>query len=128
MKNNFGSQGPDAGSRFAERRSAPRFEFVAPIEMIDSITRTHISSRVTQISQNGCFAEVPSPLTDNSIIQLRIQRDEGAFETLARVIYNRPEVGLGLLFIDTAPDQLKLLAAWLDELKGSRRQASCRES
>jgi hypothetical protein len=119
MKNNFGSQGPDAGSRFAERRSAPRFEFVAPIEIIDSITRTHISSRVTQISQNGCFAEVPSPLTDNSIIQLRIQRDEGAFETLARVIYNRPEVGLGLLFIDTAPDQLKLLAAWLDELKGS---------
>jgi hypothetical protein len=118
MKHNFRSQRPDAGSRFAGRRSVSRFEFIAPVAIIDPVTKTHISGSVTEISQRGCFTEVPSPLTDDSIIQLRIQRDEGAFETWARVIYNRPGVGLGLLFIDTAPDQSKLLAAWLDGLKG----------
>jgi hypothetical protein len=117
MKDNFGSQRPDAGSRFAERRSVPRFEFVAPVEITDPIKNTHIEGHVTEISQNGCFAEFSSLVTTNSIIRLRIQKGAGAFETWARVVYNRAGAGLGLLFIDTAPDQWKLLAAWLVGLK-----------
>ena len=119
MKGNFWSQPPNADSRFAERRSVPRHDFVAPIENTVPIRKTHISSDVTEISQRDCFAEVPRSLADNPIIQLRIQRDESTFETLGRVIYNRPGIRLGLVFIDTAPDQSKLLPAWLDGLKGS---------
>jgi hypothetical protein len=62
MKDNFWSQPPNAGSRFAERRSVPRFEFVAPVEITEPIKKTHISGGVTEISQRGCFAEVPRPL------------------------------------------------------------------
>jgi hypothetical protein len=119
MKDNFWSQPPSAGSRFAERRSVPRFEFVAPVEITEPIKKTHISGRRYRNQPKRLFCRSPAPLADNSIIQLRIQRDKGAFETWGRVIYNRPGVGLGLVFIDTAPDQSKLLAAWLDGLKGS---------
>jgi hypothetical protein len=107
---------PDAGSRFADRRSAPRFAFVAPVEMVDPITKTRASGQIIEISQHGCFAEVPNPPTIGSVIQLRIQ-NVGAFETWARVVHNRSGIGLGLRFIDTAPDQARLLTVWLEELQ-----------
>ena len=43
MKDYFWSQPPNAGSRFAERRSVPRFEFIAPVEITEPIKKTHIS-------------------------------------------------------------------------------------
>jgi PilZ domain len=111
---------PDAGSRFGERRAVPRFAFIAPLEIDEPITGTHMSGRVTEISQKGCRAEVANPLPVNSIIQLRISSHECVFETWARVIYDRQGVGMGLFFIQTAVDQSKLLEAWLAELKGSQ--------
>jgi hypothetical protein len=117
MKDTYGRQHPDAGSRYAERRAAPRFELVAPVEITEPISKTYTEGRVVDVSQHGCFAEVVSSLTKNSIVQLRIRRDEGAFETWARVVYNRPDIGLGLFFINTTPDQGKLLASWLVGLK-----------
>ncbi|MFY9530802.1 MAG: PilZ domain-containing protein [Candidatus Acidiferrales bacterium] len=113
------SHPPDAGSRFGERRSVPRFAFIASLEIDEPLSNTRISGRVIEISQKGCCAEVANPLPVNSFIQLRIKRDEAAFETWARVIYDRQGVGMGFLFIRTAADQSKVLDTWLVELKGS---------
>lgn len=116
MKDRSWNQPPDAGSRFAERRSVPRFAFSAAVVLTDPFTKTDISGRITEISQKGCLAEVHNPLPPNSVVQLRVEPDERSFHTWARVIYDRPGFGLGLLFIGTAPDQSNLLASWLDEL------------
>lgn len=105
----------DAGFRFAERRSVPRFGFVAAVELIVPLETTHISGRVTEISQHGCFAEVDDLLTINAFVQLRIHKGGHVFETWARVIYSRPGNGVGLCFIDTALDQTKALERWLAE-------------
>lgn len=104
----------DAGSRFAERRVFPRFEFDAPVELTDPVRRTHISGRVTEIGQLGCFAESESLLTVNSVVQLRIHKAEKVFETWARIVYIRLGVGMGLRFIDTAPTEMNLLVSWLN--------------
>lgn len=118
MRNYFStSSRPDAGSRFAERRSVPRFEFIAPVEIIDPVTKTHISGGVTQISERGCFVEIPNPLPVNSVIQLRIKRGDGLFETWGRVMHSRQGIGMGLFFIDTAPSQTKLLKTWLGGIR-----------
>jgi hypothetical protein len=53
-KSRFGATPPDAGSRFGERRSVPRFAFIAPLEIHEPITHTHVSGHVTEISQKGC--------------------------------------------------------------------------
>ncbi len=113
------SHPPDAGSRFGERRAVPRFAFVAPLEIYEPLTDTHISGRVTEISQKGCRAEVSNSLPTNSIIQLQIKRAESVFETWAQVIYDRQGVGIGLLFIRIAADQSKVLETWLVQLGGS---------
>jgi PilZ domain len=111
------SSSPDAGSRFPGRRSVPRFEFIAPVEIIDPVSKTHISGSVTEISERGCFVEIPNPLPVNSVIQLRIRRDDGLFETWGRVMHSRHGIGMGLFFIRTAPGQTKLLKTWISGLE-----------
>ena len=113
----FRAKAADAGSRFSERRTAPRFAFIAPIEMTDPVTKSHVAGRVAEISQHGCFAEVENLLTVNSVLQLRIHRSGEVFETWARVVHNGSGNGMGLHFIDTAPGQTTLLAGWLAGLK-----------
>jgi PilZ domain-containing protein len=113
----FESKAPDAGSRFAERRSVPRFAFIAALEMTDPVTNSRVSGRVTEMSQHGCFAETKNPPTVNSVVQLRIGKSGERFETWARVVYIRSEIGVGLRFISMAPSQAKLLAVWLDGLR-----------
>jgi hypothetical protein len=110
---------PDAGSRFAQRRTEPRFAFIAQLEMTDPITKSHITGRVTEISQHGCFAEADNLRTVDSVVQLRVHKGGDVFETWARVAHSRSGIGMGLHFIDTSPEQAKLLGVWLDGLKGS---------
>jgi hypothetical protein len=107
---------PDAGSRFSDRRSVPRFAFVAPIDLVEPVAKTHTSGRIIELSQLGCFAEVGDPLAVNSVVQLRIHHGADAFETWARVIYNRSGIGMGLRFMDTGARQLASLLKWLDGL------------
>jgi PilZ domain len=106
----------DAGSRFAERRTAPRFKFKATIEVTDPVTKTHTSGRVTEIGQHGCFAEVANPPPVQSIVQVRIAKDKNEFKAWALVVYHRAS-GIGLHFLDTAQDQFELLTVWLENLK-----------
>ena len=108
---------PDAGSRFAQRRSVPRFTFDAPVEMTDPITKSHAIGRVSEISQRGCFIEAQNLLGVDSVVQLRIHNNGNVFETWARVVHSRPEIGMGLYFLDVVPNQSRLLAGWLEGLK-----------
>ena len=107
----------DAGSRFTHRRSVPRFPFDAPVEMTDPIAKSHVTGRVNDISQRGCFVEAENLLPVNSVVQLRIHNNGNAFETWARVVHSRSGIGMGIYFLDVAPNQSRLLAGWLEELK-----------
>lgn len=113
-----------AGSRFPERRTVPRFRFAGTLELTDPVTKTHTSGRVTEIGERGCFAEVENPLVVQSVVQVRIHQGENEFKTWALIVYQRTG-GIGLHFLDTPEDELRLLSSWLDDLK---RQAINREA
>lgn len=107
------SQASDAEPRFAARPAPTRFEFAAPIEVTIPLEKTHISGQITEIGRHGCFAEVENLLPMNSFVQLRVHKGGDVFETWARVVYSRAGIGVGLRFVDTAPDQRKVLEDWL---------------
>jgi PilZ domain len=85
--------------------------------MADPITKSHISGRIAEISQHGCFAESENLLPIDSVVQLRVHRSGDVFETWARVVHNRSGIGMGLRFIDTPLDQARLLKGWLEGLQ-----------
>jgi PilZ domain len=109
-----------AGSRFPDRRAAPRFEFNAQLEMNDPVEQRQVKGRVTVLSQKGCFGRTETPIQHRGVVQAKIQKDDAVFETWAWATPSHPgsETGVVLVFMDTPPEQAKQLAAWLGGLAG----------
>jgi hypothetical protein len=115
---------PEAGARFAERRSSPRYVLVAAVDILDPVANIRLFGRTAEISQNGCYVDILNPLPKNSVIQLFIRRDGGTFETWARVVYVHDRLGMGMQFFNTTRDHAALLEKWIAELSSSGCQSS----
>ncbi|HKS81996.1 MAG TPA: PilZ domain-containing protein [Candidatus Acidoferrales bacterium] len=109
---------PDAGARYAERRCVPRYPFIAAVEVFEPVSRTSLEARITEISTRGCYIDTQNPMPMNSVIQIRIVRDVGKFETWGRVAYSQEGLGMGIAFLQTAPDQQKIIDSWVAEISG----------
>ena len=83
-----------------------------------------MSARTSELGIGGCYIETLNPFPDGTVVQLRILRDQGVFETNAKVVYAHTNFGMGLAFTDMIPDQRSLLENWLAELVTQSRQAS----
>ncbi len=99
-----------------DRRANPRYAFVATTQITDSAHAARLSGRVTEISRQGCFVDVVNSLPVGTLLKLRVTCDRGTFETRAKILYVQQGIGIGLTFIDTAEDQLKVLDGWLVDL------------
>lgn len=104
-----------AGARFPERRAALRFAFDARLEIIDPVEQKQVTGRVTVLSQKGCFGRTDTPLAHRGVVQVKIRKDESVFESWAWATPSNPdaETGVVLVFMNTTPEQAKLLASWL---------------
>jgi len=103
-------------SDYSNRRAVPRFPLIADARFSDLGSGSEFRARVSEISLHGAYVDFLNPVPDGTNIRLRISRDNGSFETDARVVYNHPGLGLGIFFLNMPPDQRKVLEAWLAEL------------
>ena len=103
---------------YAERRSVPRYTFIATAEIIEPSTDTRISGRVAEISQHGCYVDILNTLPKETPIRVRITTDGGVFESAGKIIYVQENVGMGVGFVNAAPDQQAVLERWLKQLEG----------
>jgi hypothetical protein len=110
------SKPPDAGARYADRRCVPRYPYNSITDVLEPVTRTSLKGRTTEISTRGCYVELPNPFPKNTVFQLRIHRDAGTFETWGRVAYAQEGLGMGVAFLQTAPEHEKIIAAWIAEI------------
>jgi c-di-GMP-binding flagellar brake protein YcgR len=108
-----------AGGRFAERRAHPRYVLIAPTDILEPIANIRLSGRTAEISLGGCYVDLANPLPKGAVIELAIQRDLSVLKTWGRVAYAHEQVGMGVQFLDTAPDQRAVLQQWIHELSSS---------
>lgn len=116
---NVGEERLSAGARFPERRTAPRFEFDARLEITDPVAHRQISGQVTVLSEKGCFGRTQERLDRRGVVQVKIRKDESVFETWAWATPSNPEAetGVVLVFMDTPTEQAKVLGTWLGALE-----------
>src|SRR5580693_5931324 len=100
----------------ARRRSVRRCPFVASAEVTELNSGTLLSGRTSELGLGGCYIDSLNPFPEGTHVGLRILRDQGVFETKAKVAYCDPRFGMGLAFTEMAPDQRSLLEAWLAEI------------
>jgi PilZ domain len=106
---------PAAGSRWpnGKQRMVPRYSVLAIAELAETSGTVCIVGRMTEVSSKGCYVNTPSTLPVDSILKVVISRDEETFLTNGRVIYVHEGIGMGIVFVDPAGDQQKILTSWL---------------
>jgi len=80
------------------------------------VSRARLSARTSELGLGGCYIDALNPFPTGTLVQLRILRDQGVFETEAKVVYCDPRFGMGLAFTGVTSDQRAILEAWLTDL------------
>ena len=99
----------------ADRRSHPRYAFTAAVEVVAEEPGARLKTRVRDLSQQGCNVDTDSPFALGTVTDVRIAKGAELFEAHARVVYNQPGKGMGLMFTVVEPGQLATLNKWIAE-------------
>src|SRR6267143_1243048 len=84
----------------ADRRTHPRYDFVAAVEVVAAESGARIETRVRDLSQQGCYVDTNNALPLGTVTDVRIAKGTQLFEARARVVYSRASKGMGLVFTD----------------------------
>jgi hypothetical protein len=82
---------------------------------------TLLSGRSSELGLGGCYIDSLNPFPEGTLVGLKIFRDQGVFESKAKVVYCDPRFGMGLAFKEMTPDHRSLLETWLAEIVSLRR-------
>ena len=108
----------------AKQRSVRRCTLVASAEVTEPHSGTLLSARTSELGIGGCYVDALNPFPQGTLVGLRILRDQGVFETKAKVVYCHSNFGMGLAFVDMTPDHRALLENWLAEIVSQLTQVS----
>jgi hypothetical protein len=108
----------------AKRRSVRRCPLVASAEVTELGSGAQLSARTSELGVGGCYIDALNPFPKGTLVGLRILRDQGVFETKAKVVYCDPRFGMGLAFTEMTPDQRSLLESWFAEIVSQLRPVS----
>jgi hypothetical protein len=103
-------------SQPTKQRSVRRCPLVASAEVTELGSETKLSVRTSELGLGGCYIDTLNPFPEGTRVQLRLLRDNGVFETKAKVVYAHPGFGMGLAFIEMTANQRTILESWLAEL------------
>jgi hypothetical protein len=110
------AQKENAGAtKASDRRAHPRYAFVAAVEVVAAGPGARLKTRVRDLSRQGCYVDTDSPLPLGTDTEVRITKGTKSFEARARVVYNQPGKGMGLMFTALEPAQSAILDAWISE-------------
>jgi hypothetical protein len=106
----------DAGSRYSERRSVPRYRAAGEAQLLEPLSNLRLAANLTEISLHGCYVSTAEPLPRHSVFQIRIERQGAAVDAWARVAYVQTGKGMGVSFLKIEAEAQQVLRAWLEEL------------
>src|SRR5258708_7644749 len=99
----------------ADRRTHPRYEFIAAGEVVAAESGARIETRVRDVSQQGCYVDTSDALPLGTVTGVRITKGAQLFEARARVVYSRAGKGMGLVFTEIEPERQRTLETWIAE-------------
>ena len=100
-----------------DRRST-RFPFIAAAEITDGAGE-QFQARVAMLSLHGCFVEIQNTLPGESFVGIKIFAESKYFDGLAKIVYVRENMGMGLAFNDVTLRSGRILREWLNRASTS---------
>jgi PilZ domain len=116
MGEDFSNPRDDSGQSHRVQRTVPRYSVLAVAELVETESTMCIVGKMTQISRKGCYVSTPgTPRTPpvDTFVNVIISRDGKTFVTNGKIIYAHERIGVGIVFVDSSEEQLKILDSWL---------------
>jgi len=118
MESDSGKRAKESGVR--DRRYSIRYPFAADAEMLDLESGTRVSGVTSDLSLGGCFLCARRTLEAGARVRATLTHEGQKVKMLAVVRVVKPQVGVGLEFLDIDPDSNATLLAWIENLRKSR--------
>jgi PilZ domain len=103
----------------SERRRAPRYSFIAEVEVTEIASDTKLNAKTSDLSIGGCFLDMLNPSPEGTEIRVTIFHSGTTFTALGRAVFILPNMGMGVAFTRVDADQLTVLQTWLAVLSGA---------
>src|ERR1700739_82929 len=100
-------------SRFPQKRSVPRYPFVARTVITEPITRAEQSTRTSDISLNGCYLEAVDQFPSNTILRIGIEQKGRHVEIQGRVAHVQAGLGTGIAFFEYSAESRLTIESWI---------------
>ncbi len=98
-----------------DRRVAPRYPLIFAAEVTEVSSGAELTARTADVSRTGCYIDTLNPAPPGTQILVRLTHNDENFETAGRVIYESPGLGMGVAFVNVAPEQQARLDRWIAE-------------
>ena len=103
----------------ANTRQAPRFCFVADIELTDVQSGTQVRGQTKNLSLFGCAVGTFHSLPTGTTLRIKLSREGTSMVAIGRAVYARPDLGIGIVFTSVEPEDEWILDGWITELMRS---------
>ncbi len=98
-----------------ERRGAPRYPLIFAAEVTEVSSGAKLSARTADVSRTGCYIDTLNPTPPGTEILVRLTHETETFEASGRIVYSSPGMGMGVAFVNVAPEQQARLDRWIAE-------------
>jgi hypothetical protein len=82
-------------------------------EIIDERENARTSSRISDLSRNGCYVEMANPFPQGTTVTIEMFTETESVETQATVAYFEAKQGMGLEFRNMPDFYVATLNRWL---------------
>ena len=96
------------------RRLKHAMDIAVQAEYISERARSH------DLSAGGIFVDSVQPYEAGTIVQLKFHIDQRDYETRARIVYVKPQVGFGAQFLDFSADQRNRILQFVHRERATR--------
>ncbi len=100
-----------------ERHRARRYSFHASVELTDLQSETQTKEQTSDLSLFGCHVATLKPLPPGTKVRIKISHRSESLEALGRVVFVRPNAGMGIFFTRIDPHDQSVLDKWIAELR-----------
>lgn len=101
----------------SEIHRATRYPFAASIELTDVRSERHVAARTSNLSLFGCYVRTTTPFPVGTKVTLRITHEGASFTAWGKVVYFKPNAGMGLVFANIEPTHQTVLEKWVASLR-----------
>ena len=97
-------------------RRALRHPLVVNVEVTDLHSGIQIKEHTKDLSLYGCGVSTATPFAAGTKVMLKVIHAGKEIVTFGKVMFGRPDIGMGIVFTTVEPGDQKLLEDWITEL------------